>query len=117
MPAAPQTQVALGCSCRPAFASRVLQGFTFFNFATRQSLGGRKLPAEAVADQAARRRPPPAPKKQAQRATASSLNLQSEREKPWKPNLRRPRANEWKKQSAKSIGLKASGLVDLSSVS
>ena len=25
MPAAPQTQVVLGCSCRPAFASRVLQ--------------------------------------------------------------------------------------------
>ena len=33
-----------------------------------------------------------------------------EREKPWKPNLRRPSASEWKKQSAKSIGRCAVGL-------
>jgi len=52
-------------------------GFTFFNFATRQYLGGRKLPAEAVAEQAARRPPPPPPRKTAHRATAASVANQT----------------------------------------
>jgi len=47
--------------------------FIFYNFATRQSLGGRKLPAEAVAAQKSLRRPPPPPKKHTDRATAASL--------------------------------------------
>lgn len=47
--------------------------FCFFNFATRQSLSGRKIPAEAVAEQAVRRKPPPPPVKTVDRATAASM--------------------------------------------
>ena len=53
-------------------------GFAFFNFATRQMLGGRKLPAEAVAEQAAKRPPAPPPKKRAHRATAASQGRSSD---------------------------------------
>ena len=62
------------------FADPGIEGeasFTFFNFATRQSLRGHKLPAEAVAELVSRRRPPPPPKKIAHRATASSLAAQT----------------------------------------
>mmetsp|Transcript_9663 Transcript_9663/g.23020 ORF Transcript_9663/g.23020 Transcript_9663/m.23020 type:complete len:206 (+) Transcript_9663:380-997(+) len=38
------------------------------------------------------------------------------REKPCVPNLRRPRQSEWKKESAKSMGLNGTCLVDLSKV-
>ena len=55
--------------------------FTFYNFATRQHVGGRKLPAEAVAEQAARRPPPPPPKKTAHKATAASINAQADGQK------------------------------------
>jgi len=60
--------------------------FTWFNFATRQALGGRKLPAEAVAEQVARRPPPPPPKKMATRATAASMQMQSEKRAAQKAN-------------------------------
>jgi hypothetical protein len=46
--------------------------FQFFNFATHQSISGRKLPAEAVAGMASRRPPPPPPPKTATRDTANS---------------------------------------------
>ena len=39
-----------------------------------------------------------------------------EREKPWKPNLRRPSDSAWKKQRAKSIGRCASFFDDASKV-
>ena len=49
-------------------------GFMFYNFATRQALGGRKLPAEAVAEQVAKRPPPPPKKKKIDRSTTASKN-------------------------------------------
>ena len=53
--------------------------FVFYNFATRQPLSGRKLPAEAVAEQVAKRPPPPPPKKKVERSTANSRNAKVEK--------------------------------------
>ena len=49
-------------------------GFIFYNFATRQALPARRLPAEAVAEQAAKRPPPPPPKKRVHRHTENTRN-------------------------------------------
>ena len=46
--------------------------FIFFNLETRQSLPGRRIPAEAVAEQMRKRPPPPPPKKKIDRGTAAS---------------------------------------------
>ena len=61
----------------PADGSPDEANFAFYNFATRQYLSGRKLPAEAIAEQMAKRPPPPPPKKRAARSTASTRQQQT----------------------------------------